>query len=124
MLLSWYQDQLFKHKANVKITDLHDSWRDGLALCAMVNMYFPDKLNFDKLNHKDTAGNIQKVMELWLVVSFSSSITVTYRLDSPILTQPISGTIFLGSLSQRLVNSLFNFMHAEIQSNMHAGQAL
>ena len=39
-LLTWFQTVLTPY-SNINVTDLNDSWRDGLALCAVIHHFRP-----------------------------------------------------------------------------------
>ena len=39
-LLTWFQTILTPY-TNINVTDLNDSWRDGLALCAVIHHFRP-----------------------------------------------------------------------------------
>uniref|UniRef100_H3B992 Molecule interacting with CasL protein 1 n=1 Tax=Latimeria chalumnae TaxID=7897 RepID=H3B992_LATCH len=58
-LLSWCQRHTEGYR-NVKVKDLTSSWKSGLALCALINKFRPDLIDFDSLDKADTEGNNQK----------------------------------------------------------------
>jgi len=43
-LLKWFQRQLEPYRNLVKVIDLTSSWRNGLALCALIHLYRPSLL--------------------------------------------------------------------------------
>jgi len=43
-LLKWFQRQLEPYRNLVKVIDLTTSWRNGLALCALIHLYRPNLL--------------------------------------------------------------------------------
>jgi len=44
ILLKWFQRQLEPYRNLVKVIDLTTSWRNGLALCALIHLYRPNLL--------------------------------------------------------------------------------
>ncbi|XP_075937752.1 protein-methionine sulfoxide oxidase mical3a isoform X3 [Anarhichas minor] len=57
-LLNWCQRQTEGYR-NVKVTDLTMSWKSGLALCALIDRYRPDLIDFDSLDERDQEKNNQ-----------------------------------------------------------------
>ncbi len=41
-ILRWYQGQLDQYKDIVKVRDLSTTWRNGLALCALLTTHRPE----------------------------------------------------------------------------------
>ncbi len=42
----------------IDITNFSSSWNDGLAFCALVHMYLPDKIPYKELNSQDKVSYI------------------------------------------------------------------
>ncbi|XP_042351704.1 protein-methionine sulfoxide oxidase mical3a isoform X17 [Plectropomus leopardus] len=57
-LLNWCQRQTEGYR-NVNVTDLTMSWKSGLALCALIDRYRPDLIDFDSLDERDQEKNNQ-----------------------------------------------------------------
>ncbi|XP_037539291.1 protein-methionine sulfoxide oxidase mical2b [Nematolebias whitei] len=57
-LLTWCQGQTQGYRG-VDVTNLTSSWRNGLALCALIHGQRPHLIDFDSLNEEDVAGNNQ-----------------------------------------------------------------
>ncbi|KAM8750350.1 protein-methionine sulfoxide oxidase mical3a isoform 6-T6 [Acanthopagrus schlegelii] len=57
-LLNWCQRQTEGYR-NVNVTDLTMSWKSGLALCALIDRYRPDLIDFDSLDERDHEKNNQ-----------------------------------------------------------------
>ena len=55
-LLKWCQSKTSGYK-NIDITNFSSSWNDGLAFCALLHTYLPDKIPYDKLDCKDKKRN-------------------------------------------------------------------
>ncbi|KAJ8337654.1 hypothetical protein SKAU_G00366200 [Synaphobranchus kaupii] len=61
-LLEWCQDVTTGHKG-VKITNFSTSWRNGLAFCAILNHFHPDKVNFEMLDPYNIKLNNKKAFD-------------------------------------------------------------
>ncbi|XP_075899014.1 F-actin-monooxygenase mical2b isoform X6 [Nelusetta ayraudi] len=62
-LLTWCQKQTQGYRG-VDVTDLTSSWRNGLALCALIHRQRPDLIDYDSLNEEDVAGNNQLAFDV------------------------------------------------------------
>lgn len=61
-LLIWLKKQIALY--DVTITDVTGSFQNGLALCAIINRYRPDLLDFASLDPGDVAGNNQLAFDI------------------------------------------------------------
>ncbi|KAG8327820.1 cell division [Homalodisca vitripennis] len=57
-LLKWCQVKT-ENYANIDITNFSSSWSDGLALCALLHTYLPDKVPYDSLSPSEHEHNFQ-----------------------------------------------------------------
>ncbi|XP_049329205.1 protein-methionine sulfoxide oxidase mical3b isoform X4 [Astyanax mexicanus] len=62
-LLGWCQEQTEGYRS-VCVTDLTTSWRNGLALCALIHRYRPDLIDFDGLEESEAELNWQLGLEI------------------------------------------------------------
>ncbi|KAI4471717.1 calponin y domain-containing protein [Holotrichia oblita] len=62
-LLSWIKEQVREH-ADLEVTNLTGSFRDGRVLCAIISHYRPDLLDYSAINAHDTARNNQVAFDL------------------------------------------------------------
>ncbi|XP_053304933.1 F-actin-monooxygenase MICAL2 isoform X2 [Spea bombifrons] len=62
-LLTWCQRQTEGYRG-VTVTDLTKSWRNGLALCALIHSFRPDLIDFGSLNEEDAVGNNQLAFDV------------------------------------------------------------
>uniref|UniRef100_A0A8D0GBT2 Microtubule associated monooxygenase, calponin and LIM domain containing 2 n=1 Tax=Sphenodon punctatus TaxID=8508 RepID=A0A8D0GBT2_SPHPU len=62
-LLTWCQKQTEGYM-NVNVIDLTNSWRNGLALCAIMHHFRPDLIDFDSLNEDDVIQNNQLAFDI------------------------------------------------------------
>uniref|UniRef100_A0A3B4TJZ1 EH domain-binding protein 1-like protein 1 n=1 Tax=Seriola dumerili TaxID=41447 RepID=A0A3B4TJZ1_SERDU len=58
-LLEWCQEVTQGHKG-VKITNFSTSWRNGLAFCAILHHFHPEKINYEMLDPYDIKHNNKK----------------------------------------------------------------
>ncbi|XP_069002201.1 titin homolog isoform X10 [Embiotoca jacksoni] len=61
-LLQWCQN-ITNGYQGVKVTNFSTSWRNGLAFCAILHHFHPDKVNFDQLNPHDIKLNNKKAFD-------------------------------------------------------------
>ncbi|KAG2468502.1 MICA2 monooxygenase, partial [Polypterus senegalus] len=62
-LLKWCQQHTTGYK-NVKVTDFTNSWKSGLALCALIHHFKPKLIDFDSLDVGDAARNNQTAFDI------------------------------------------------------------
>lgn len=55
-LLKWCQNKTVGYR-NIDITNFSSSWNDGLALCAILHTYLPDRIPYDTLGPNDKRQN-------------------------------------------------------------------
>ncbi|XP_015116977.1 cytospin-A isoform X2 [Diachasma alloeum] len=55
-LLKWCQNKTVGYR-NIDITNFSSSWNDGLALCAILHSYLPDKIPYDSLSPSEKRRN-------------------------------------------------------------------
>ncbi|KAG5331563.1 MICAL monooxygenase, partial [Acromyrmex charruanus] len=63
ILLRWLQKQVVLYD-KVHIEDIGASFKDGLAICAIIHRYRPDLIDFYSLNAKDTVKNNQLAFDI------------------------------------------------------------
>lgn len=62
-LLSWCQRQVALY-SKIKIENMTSSWKNGLALCAILHRYRPDLIDLDELSAADVAANNQQAYDI------------------------------------------------------------
>lgn len=50
--------------SDVHIEDMNKSFKDGLALCAIIHRYRPDLIDFHSLDPSDISGNNQLAFDV------------------------------------------------------------
>ncbi|ENN72469.1 hypothetical protein D910_12322 [Dendroctonus ponderosae] len=55
-LLKWCQNKTVGYR-NIDITNFSSSWNDGLALCALLHTYLPDRIPYDSLTQQEKRRN-------------------------------------------------------------------
>ncbi|XP_060922451.1 EH domain-binding protein 1-like protein 1 [Limanda limanda] len=61
-LLEWCQEATQDHKG-MKITNFSTSWRNGLAFCAILHHFQPEKINYEMLDPYDIKHNNRKAFD-------------------------------------------------------------
>ncbi|XP_063058859.1 EH domain-binding protein 1-like protein 1 isoform X6 [Engraulis encrasicolus] len=61
-LLEWCQEVTQDYKG-VKVTNFSTSWRNGLAFCAILHHFHPDKINFEMLDPYEIKSNNKKAFD-------------------------------------------------------------
>ncbi|KAK3083835.1 hypothetical protein FSP39_003886 [Pinctada imbricata] len=72
-LLKWCQQKTLKY-SGVDITNFSSSWNDGLAFCALLHSYLPDKIPYSELNSEDKRRNFNLAFTAAESVGISSSV--------------------------------------------------
>jgi hypothetical protein len=56
-LMKWCQERLINYKG-VDIKNFSSSWNDGLAFCALMHTYFPNKIDYEQLRQENNPVTI------------------------------------------------------------------
>lgn len=62
-LLAWCQE-VTKSYWNIRVTDLTTSFQNGLAFCAILNHFFPDKIDYAKLSVQNPMENCRLAFDV------------------------------------------------------------
>jgi len=79
-LLEWAQHCTGKYSSRVHIRDFTQSWCNGLAFCALLNNYHPERLNFDAECLQEGSGGPRENLER--AFSLAEALGVTRLLDA------------------------------------------
>lgn len=71
-LLKWCQNKTVGYR-NIDITNFSSSWNDGLAFCAILHSYLPDRIPYDTLS----PANKRRNFSLAFAAAESVGITTT-----------------------------------------------
>ncbi|XP_055644182.1 cytospin-A isoform X7 [Toxorhynchites rutilus septentrionalis] len=74
-LLKWCQNKTVGYR-NIDITNFSSSWNDGLALCAIIHSYIPDRIPYDKLSPNDKRRNFTLAFAAAESVGISTSLSI------------------------------------------------
>ncbi|XP_071547035.1 cytospin-A-like isoform X2 [Panulirus ornatus] len=80
-LLKWCQNKTVDY-SNVDITNFSSSWNDGLALCAIIDTYLPDKINYKHLSPQNKRHNFQVAISAAESVGIHNSLDVNDMITS------------------------------------------
>ncbi|XP_070204422.1 cytospin-A-like isoform X3 [Littorina saxatilis] len=74
-LLKWCQQKTMSYNG-VDITNFSSSWNDGLAFCALMHGYLPEKIPYNTLNSEDKRRNFTLAFTAAESVGISSSLNL------------------------------------------------
>jgi len=63
-LILWAKKNTKHRKPDVNVKNLHKSWADGLAFCALIEKFRPDLIDFDKLDKTDPKACLETAFKI------------------------------------------------------------
>ncbi|XP_075034852.1 uncharacterized protein LOC142097138 [Mixophyes fleayi] len=81
VFLRWAQDRTCGYK-HVVITNFSTSWVDGMALCALLHSYLPQKIPYSQLRPLEKRKNLQLAFHVAESVRISPLLTPDYMLQT------------------------------------------
>lgn len=80
-LLKWCQNKTLGY-TNVDITNFSSSWNDGLALCAILDTYIPEKINYKNLSPSNKRENFEVAISAAEAVGVSNILDISDMITS------------------------------------------
>ncbi|KAJ8008101.1 hypothetical protein DPEC_G00101270 [Dallia pectoralis] len=114
-LLEWCQGATKDHKG-VKIINFSTSWRNGLAFCALLHHFHPEKINFEMLDPYDIKGNNKKAFDGFAELSISRLMEPS---DMVLLAVPdrLIVMTYLNQIRTFFTGQELNVLHIEADSS-------
>nr|XP_036215235.1 cytospin-A isoform X1 [Bactrocera oleae]XP_036215236.1 cytospin-A isoform X1 [Bactrocera oleae]XP_036215237.1 cytospin-A isoform X1 [Bactrocera oleae] len=90
-LLKWCQNKTVGYR-NIDITNFSSSWNDGLAFCAILHSYLPDRIPYDTLNPTNKRRNFSLAFAAAESVGIQTTLNINdmCQLERPDWTQVMS----------------------------------
>ncbi|XP_037935339.1 cytospin-A [Teleopsis dalmanni] len=87
-LLKWCQNKTVGYR-NIDITNFSSSWNDGLALCAILHSYLPDRIPYDTLSQTNKRRNFSLAFAAAESVGISTTLNINdmCQIERPDWTQ-------------------------------------
>jgi len=95
-LLQWCKNNTIGYE-NVHVVDFSMSWQDGLAFCALIHRFHPDKINFTSLRKEDKAQNLKLAFETLESLGVPPLLDVEDMLIVP-RPEPLSVTTYVSQI--------------------------
>uniref|UniRef100_A0A1A8Q9T7 EH domain binding protein 1-like 1 n=1 Tax=Nothobranchius rachovii TaxID=451742 RepID=A0A1A8Q9T7_9TELE len=113
-LLEWCQEVTLGHKG-LKITNFSTSWRNGLAFCAILHYFHPEKVNFEMLDPYDIKNNNKKAFDGFAELGISRLIDPS---DMVMLTVPdrLIVMTYLNQIRTHFTGQELSVLHIEKNS--------
>lgn len=78
-LLKWCQNKTVGYR-NIDITNFSSSWNDGLALCALLHTYLPDRVPYDSLTPQEKRRNFSLAFNAAESVGIPTTLVIIHQL--------------------------------------------
>ncbi|CAI5668028.1 unnamed protein product [Oreochromis niloticus] len=115
-LLNWCQRQTHGYKG-VDVTNLTSSWRNGLALCALIHRQKPELIDYDSLNEEDVAGNNQLAFDVAEREFGIQPVTTGKEMDADSQPDKLLMVLYLSKFYEAFRNSPANKVSREGDEN-------
>ncbi|XP_040183884.1 F-actin-monooxygenase MICAL2-like isoform X6 [Rana temporaria] len=122
-LLTWCQKQTEGYR-NVNVTNLTGSWRNGLALCAIIHHFRPELLDFDSLNEDDAVRNNQLAFDIAEKEFGISPITSAKEMASNEEPDKLSMVLYLSKFYELFRGTPLRPVDSSRKVNENNGEAL
>ncbi|XP_068100200.1 cytospin-A-like [Hyperolius riggenbachi] len=81
VFLRWAQDRTCGYK-HVVITNFSSSWVDGMALCALLHSYLPERIPYNQLRPLEKRKNLQLAFQVAESIGIPSVLTADHMLQT------------------------------------------
>ncbi|XP_063756477.1 EH domain-binding protein 1-like protein 1 isoform X2 [Eleginops maclovinus] len=114
-LLDWCQEVTQGHKG-LKITNFSTSWRNGLAFCAILHHFQPEKINYEMLDPYDIKNNNKKAFDGFAELGISRLMEPS---DMVMLAVPdrLIVMTYLNQIRTHFTGQQLSVLHIEKDSN-------
>lgn len=80
-LMKWCQERMFNYK-NIEIKNFSSSWNDGLAFCALIHSFLPDKIDYESLkNENNPCKNFQTAFKVAQSIGIEQTLNMNELLN-------------------------------------------
>ncbi|XP_034019998.1 EH domain-binding protein 1-like protein 1 [Thalassophryne amazonica] len=114
-LLKWCQEVTQGHKG-LKITNFSTSWRNGMAFCAILHHFHPDKINYELLDPYDIKHNNKKAFDGFAELGISRLIEPSDMVMIPVPDRLIVMT-YLSQIRTHFIGQQLSVLHIEKDSS-------
>ncbi|XP_029932437.1 uncharacterized protein ehbp1l1a isoform X1 [Myripristis murdjan] len=114
-LLEWCQEVTQGHKG-VKITNFSTSWRNGLAFCAILHHFYPEKIDYELLDPYNIKGNNKKAFDGFAELGISRLMEPSDMVLLPVPDRLIVMT-YLNQIRTHFLGQELSVLHIEKNSS-------
>ncbi|XP_070849684.1 EH domain-binding protein 1-like protein 1 isoform X3 [Chaetodon trifascialis] len=114
-LLEWCQEVTQGHKG-MKITNFSTSWRNGLAFCAILNHFHPEKINYEMLDPYDIKRNNKKAFDGFAELGISRLMEPSDMVMAAVPDRLIVMT-YLNQIRTHFTGQVLSVLHIEKDSS-------
>ncbi|KAJ8006469.1 hypothetical protein DPEC_G00107580 [Dallia pectoralis] len=104
-LLSWCQEQTQGYR-DVAVRDLTTSWKNGMALCALIHHFRPDLIDFESLKEDEVEKNMRLGLEVAEQELGVSPVMTVEEMSSVSELDTLSMVMYLSQLHQLFKDAL------------------
>ncbi|XP_076580751.1 EH domain-binding protein 1 isoform X11 [Chaetodon auriga] len=114
-LLEWCQEVTQGHKG-MKITNFSTSWRNGLAFCAILHHFHPEKINYEMLDPYDIKRNNKKAFDGFAELGISRLMEPSDMVMAAVPDRLIVMT-YLNQIRTHFTGQVLSVLHIEKDSS-------
>nr|XP_057923829.1 EH domain-binding protein 1-like protein 1 isoform X17 [Doryrhamphus excisus] len=114
-LLKWCEEVTQGHKG-LRITNFSTSWRNGLAFCAILNHFHPEKINYELLDPYDIKHNNKKAFDGFAELGISRLMEPSDMVMLPVPDRLIVMT-YLSQIHAHFMGQELSVLHIDKDGN-------